>query len=435
MKKMNRILFSLLIVVALVMAGCQLDGFSAEIGGEDAALVNKAANENATGALSITGAAYTLSNAKDQTITITFTGVVDVDGTTIPGLTLYNLTTNATAGEAKTRGAAIPYTAEVFATGSNASDVVLTMDLTSASNPIELYVDAATISGNSNSLFLNTDGDNIVQESEDDIVGELAVTGGTAATGGIRAPQATVTITPPALGGGQISSTITDTAVPATHNFTLATLNAAVSVEKMQSGSYAPFSHTPTYSTTTGLYAIPADTTTAGTVYKVSTNLYGIVENKAINGYIHRVSFDQLIDNNMGDNYDIITVGSIPAFTILTQDAPAHGQPVITIDSDGTYVDIDAVTSANVSVLVYEDSFDVTSEKSFIAPFTVDKVDDNTFKLYLPANLGIDTSYSYKVTIQPTVTDKGASLTVTTDDLIHVSTATRDGVFRLSGNF
>ncbi len=446
MNKTIKILFSLLIMAALVMTGCNVGSFSPEIGGEDDVIASIATNTNglSTTNLVVGTATGTLSNTTGQVITITFTGIVDVSGTTIPGLSITNMgtITGATAGVAKSQGSALTYTAEVFQTGANSSTAYLTLDCTSATSWIELIIDAGSVTGNGGTIHLSSGDDEIPGEDEDDYIKEFAVTGGTPVTndGTVRDPDATVTITPLAMGVNEITTTVTDTVN--THDFALATLSSAVSVYSFSNGAYTLFTHTPAFNTTTGVYSIPA-TTTGNQLYKIYWNEYDIVENAAKNGYFHRVSFDQLDDDNLSDNSAILSVGTFRSFNNSAQSFA--GQPTITIDSNGGYINMAQITAANVSVKVFVDTGNdgqidnPNSDWVYDVDFTVRKVDDDTFMLYLPAEIGIDGDWSYVVTIQPVIQDLGATYPTTpadtTDDYMHVSTTSEDGAFVLTGNF
>jgi len=103
-------------------------------------------------------------------------GIVDLSGTTIPGLEIYPLATNATANGAYTRGTAITYTAEVYETGAG-STAFLTMDLTGVTAPeLEVHMDAAVLTANGGSSMLDTQDDDVSGETEDDFIDEVTVT-------------------------------------------------------------------------------------------------------------------------------------------------------------------------------------------------------------------------------------------------------------------
>ncbi len=424
-------------------AGCSLGGLTAEISGEDSVVESVAENTGSVGTNGMTvGAAAggPWTAATDQSITYTFTGgIIDTDdaGTSIPGLTIYNLSTNNTVGEAMIRGTEISYTAVVHQTGANTSTAELTLDLTNASDTIEVFMDAATITANGETVFLDGGDDDVTAETEDDYIEYLAVTGGTAVTAGEqRDPNGTIGYTAFAYGGGNITSTFTDTVT--THDFSKDTLDANVQVEQMVNGAYSVITVTTAYNSSTGVYTIPVPVTDNGTVYKVSINEYGITEANAKGGYTHRGNYDQVANNNIyAVAPTVVSVTAPPTFSVNTDSVA--GEPYIEIDSSGTYIDTAALTSANISLYVTYDADDDgganTPDITSLVDFTVQSEDDNTFRLYLPVNLNIAAGDDYEVVIQPVVTDKGADLVATTDDLIHIDTTSDDGSFTLSGTF
>jgi len=431
-------------IAVLAIAGCKLGTFRPVIGGEADTLTEIATGNNSANldfvVNSITSGA--LDDLADQLMTIDFDdGIVDLSGTTIPGLEIYPLATNATANGAYTRGTAITYTAEVYETGAG-STAFLTMDLTGVTAPeLEVHMDAAVLTANGGSSMLDTQDDDVSGETEDDFIDEVTVTDTIApavvalGAGGYRRPQ--TTITPGAQPVAHVDNATTFTLAVTnlagdTDGIDLATLNGAVTIQKLTAGVFADVAYTGTYAAGTFTMTLAA-ATVDGEVYKAIVNHNAIVENSAVNGYVHRADYDQTPDNTDLAEWELFDIGTIP---ILALGADNGGGTAYITLTGGSFIDLTTVTTDAIDIFVTYDhdndagTADIVQNIDFTAKMSMA---DDTVRLYLPANLNLVAGDSYTVVIQSTIVDYGADLVATgTDNRIYVDSTDEFGVITLT---
>ena len=227
---------------------------------------------------------------------------IDLSGTTVPGLTIYKLSSGASATASYVRGAAIPYAASQILGAAPATVVTLTFDLTGYTNntQIELVFAAATVTGASGLLKLDDNLNKIPGEATDDHVSYQNVGGATTLTGVQENPQATISMGVPAgnfvttVGGTTLIYTITDSSGTGGINVSSSNFFDPTN-SKIQRFDYATKAWVDLTGTVTG--TLPTITITlpasvAGTYYRsVITDQTLIKETAATNGYTHSMAY------------------------------------------------------------------------------------------------------------------------------------------------
>lgn len=320
------------VAAAIILSGCPLGIFNPSLGGTadepgtaetEAGLITEV---NADEAVTITGFTYasldgTLTAATGQVLGILFNnGFVDAD-TVDAGIQIYPLVDAADNQTAYARGTALAKTdVTVVPEGGSGSRVLLTLDLsgTAISDQLEIFIDPTVLTAGNGAALLNTDGDSIPgEDNEDDVivykgVGSAPVTLG---TGTPRLPQAQLfggTGIFAGLGnvnaGTEIVFTgITDT--EGTNNLTAASVTAGTQYFVWSDNAWTATSLTPAYDATTDELTFTG-TFTDGQVYKVVEDLYQQAESAATAGYTHRGVYNQSTTANRYVT-SIFTVGDV----------------------------------------------------------------------------------------------------------------------------
>lgn len=436
-----------LLALLLVFASCSLGTLSPEVGGEDdisEEYVQKNAEVNnysgtgiGTPVLENGTFGDPLGIGTTEALRIRFSGCqIDVNGTAIPGLTVYSLKNAADTDGAYSRNASIPYTAVVSREG-NDSVAILTMDLsgTAISNLIEVYGAAATLRANSGNLQLNLDGNKTPGQSSDDFIA-YAVTGGPInAVGAARNPQAT--INGGALGGFAVgtttlTTTITDSA--GTFNLTLASIGATFALEKWSADGWAAVAlGSGTYTNTTGVLSYTVPAMVDREIYRQTIDTTIASESTLVRGYTHKAEYDPLtapvrVINPVGAvrSFDF----SDPAFK-LEKDSDGLGIPTLTLVHDGTHINIANAASVldKITVFYYLDGkLTASVNGTRIISSTAGRL-----VVELPESLDNFTEYpeaeSFSVRIEPMMVDDMDTPTVATDDRDFFNTGDAEGLF------
>ena len=291
---------------AFILAGCQNNFTGTTL--DTSALTAQNRSVNIWTSLGLTPVSGTLTNAKDQLITIDF-GIEEIDAATIKsGVIIYNLT-SATVPAVYGQGTAISYTVKAVS-GQTAT---LLADLSSASGTIEVFFDSTKLTARNGSTKLNRDNDLTAGEAgDDDQYQYMTVTGGTAVTGSQRSAHV-MTVTP--AWTTPLSTTAINT-VTVTYNLEAALIDTAdysstfkdyYTVEQYSTSSKAWSAVALTYvSKAAGVYTYSFPAATAGITYRLkSSNLQNLKSTTAIFGFTQRASTQ--------DNYTTKIVNSTTA--------------------------------------------------------------------------------------------------------------------------
>ncbi len=405
---------TILVVVAIALTSCQINPFTAtDIAATTKTEVQTKENDVANGgtALSVTAVTAGATAAAKQEIRISFDAVVDA--ATVGAIKFYTLKAAAAADGAYDRNAAISASGTVQAYGTGC-DVVYSLDLTTASNPIEVYIDASALTAAGGTKKLNRDGDKLMGEAiEDDYAGTIAVAGGTAAAGAVRNPQATVTIV------GSTSLTVGGTTATLTFSTTKLTesnLKSVIALEKFTGTGWTPVAYTGSFNTATAVYTMTTSTAAANEeVYRaVLNNPYTLKENATTNGVEHRYTNDQsktfidLGNDNVGVDTKYNT--AVAATATAAFDANNKNGYVDFAYTGGLGVEgVDAttITAANIKI------FDTAAQK-YIPWESGYLVNKTTIRLVLsPAYT--KANHAFQIHTFPGLTDLGAT-TAATDD-------------------
>lgn len=399
--------------------------------------------------------------AEDQTLTIAFqNGVVDEDA--LSALAIYPLSDPDETYQAWDRGAAISATTTVFETGGGDSEVVITVDLSSASSNRYEVVFGGEITANGGALNINEDGDLLGGEAEDEWVGYFDVTTGTPPTSGYTAitpgagqdrdPQANVTAALQYYNGtalttlndgdlvdqNTIPSALYVTFTPPTGStgntdFDSVTTPTAdlVSLERLVDGEWtdigATFSLVSAVEGTTvyATYSVtPGTALENGGLYRVRTNQYWITDEW--NGYplsLNGTNQFNLVGNTFDTRFNVTDADLTGANDFVTV-SPAIN--VASVSNGVGYIDVDvdnggATTDLDAST-VTADLFEVVnnSDNRQVAVSSIAQRSgpaSTEFRLYLETDLQNDGGDSVTVYFYPGAVDEGADDTTDNDNL------------------
>ncbi len=177
MKKLYLILLTAIFLAA--MTGCD---FSASVGSGpaltsyDEAVAAANGADPATTPFQVTSPAFTIQTEEDQTIIINFSnGIVD-SASAATNISIYPLSDAADATTAYERGTALSLTPVVYQSSATDSDVVYELDGTTIATSLLEIVVESTLTADNGSVTLNSDGDGIPGEAEDDEIRYVPVT-------------------------------------------------------------------------------------------------------------------------------------------------------------------------------------------------------------------------------------------------------------------
>lgn len=367
---MKRAAILLLAAVALMLAACTNSFTPTTMSTEtiNAETSAKVAAAAITTAVAINLPTTTFSNTTNQKITIRFanTQITNSDLTSLDSaVSIYPLTSAATADFTYTRGTALTKGTPVviYDSAFGRTDVTYTVDLTSASARLEVVIpgDAFTVSG---VKVLDLDGDNLLGESgDDDYVGYVAVTGGTAVpvlgtAVWERLPRYNA-VTLPGVGAFTAGATVINSTIASqngTAGFgTATTIAAVVSLQKFNSSTlvWDTVTTTPAYSAA-GVFSLTLPAATKlGEVYRFSYgNMSTIKETTAVAGYVHKLSYSNSA-SSVSSTYlggDPTTQNNAYSFAAASSwdSSDLNGYVLVTFSGLGTQgLDSSTATSAN----------------------------------------------------------------------------------------
>jgi hypothetical protein len=330
MKKILTSFFLIVLVLALATA-CKpaLPGFTAgqEIGADANAqttlktgiATQTLAETNAdqtnpagTSGLNFSIDASTLFAAADQTVILRSTNGLFDSASFATGFYVYALTATAATDGAVSRGVSIPYTTQIVPEGNGGSSAILTINLsyfTGLSSTVEIYVSATALTANGGTLRLNTDGDAIMGEANDDdvyVYRTVTGTGLVAPAGAYKNPREFINIVAYDDFGLADATAIVyfENSDGGYTDMTADSLKGGFLLQKMNAtGGFdtVPFA-TATYDNATGALTLTIATAPVlGEVYRWVITPASINESAAIDGFIHGL----LLDGNANGTYQL----------------------------------------------------------------------------------------------------------------------------------
>ena len=364
-----------------------------------------------------------LTNNAGQVLRIDFSnGLVDVTGTAITGLTVYELLLAASATGEHDRGIVVPYTATVVQNGTGSS-AYLAMDLSTLtmSDPIEVEMTEA-VTANGGLKLLNTDGDDVPGEADDDRRYIYPpVTGATVFPAGVpRNPQAGVVSSFP----GGITLAQTDILVSGvqtpTYNdrFDNASLTPGFTIWSFEPTTmvWTQVAYTTPTAFLAGAFTMTIPAVAAGDILQVRRDGYNVRTSSTAHGFIQKQFRDQ---NNSAGRYtrgDLLpegTVGDVDSLSVSAWNAePLYAD--VNFGTDGDII-LSTVTSTSVRFL-YDDGDTITQVPYDF--FVVQSGDDgnNTLRFYFSGAFEVQAGDDLEVLVYPTVMDSGVDPAVATDD-------------------
>lgn len=391
------------------------------------------------------GITATLTQADNQTIIISFSnGTVDADANnTIPGLTVYNLTTNATSPDVYERATTpFSYTAVVTENDGD-SEATLSLNLTGANTPIEIALDPTLLTANGGNRPLNQDGDATGGEAGDDAVFIYEAVGSPAgtATGDPRNPRSGVNYTTPgnptATDTTFVVTNIYVTGVNASDEFSAAQLSTGFDLFQFNPDTlvWTDVATTDTYDANGGgagvgelTMTLPAgDDVAAGEIFQIRTDEYNVAQDsdQVHFGFRQRATTEQDDPGQRYQRTDLLIEGGTGSYAEIntgsTNDGSSGGQYYIQVYFQNGTGDILESTLSNDSVRVFldEDAEGTNVFQIFWDYFTVESGVDgaNRIRFWFPENSGITGSDDWRLFVLPTVRDDATTPTDTTDDL------------------
>lgn len=368
-----------------------------------------------------------------QSITLTVTDGVDDDSYidinadgSITGFAIYPLG-DAAADALYVRGTAVSYQAR--RTSENEVEILMPFtDASIASDYLEIEINPATVTFNGGTARLDTDGDRVSGEANEDLFVDFVyvTSGGTAGTaitalssGNFRAPCTAYTLSRSVNFSSFENTTGTNTVrVTFTSSGPLtslseASLQSGIQIEKLNTGVWASVAPTYDYNETSGV--LSADfITAAGEVYRYRQNPYNYAESVAVNGYIHRASYDQT--NGFTDtSWTYRAISSADKTFETVDDATLGGvKGSWFLDVETSAENISAATLTVSAVRVFNINADgIPSE---VEGFTLSKTSPSTYRINLPARFTPFVNGSIKIMTAPSVIDTDDTDATTDDD-------------------
>ena len=436
---MKKIISVLIITLIFILASCSLGSFSPEIGSESNVATQYETDVNeynessgSTVSISVTSGALTL--AADQEVKITVTnGIVDtnVDGTAIPGLTLYNLNATEADDGAYGRGNALAYTLSMYTIDDNTYVTLgLDMDTGTYSALFELYIDATTFTVNDGQKMLDLDGNDIPGQTSDDYLSYITVTGGAAiTTGASRSPRSTLTSFD---GMGPFTAgttTILDAAVYDTNgeeHLTAAGIAASVVLEKWSAGVWTAVAlGSPVYNNaaTPQQFEATIPSLVVGDIYRFTYDPYLLTESVAVRGYVHRGSYDPYATVTQAIAV-VDGTGEVRNWTGASMTNYTNGPSILTLTSDATHIDR---TTIDLSTIMVKDG----DETVFGVSILPDDV-ASTIRIVMPVDYKWNSAGTDYVYIAAGTVDDNDTPADTDDRVFFNTSNVEDGTFLLS---
>ncbi len=371
-----------------------------------------------------------------QRITLTVTDGLDDDSYidinadgSITGFAIYPLGDVAAADALFVRGTAISYQARRI----SENGVEILMPLTEDSidyDYLEVEINPATATFNGGTARLDTDGDRVSGEANEDLFVDFVSvsSGGTAGTaittlssGNFRAPCTAYTLGR-SVNFSSFENTTGTNAVRVTFTSTgpltslnKASLQSGIQIEKLNTvtGAWATVAPGYDYNGTTGVLSLNFKTA-AGEVYRYRQNPYNYAESVAVNGYIHRASYNQT--NGFTDNswtYRAISSAD-KTFETVTGATLGGVKGSWFLDVETSAENISAATLTVSAVRVFNINADgIPSE---VEGFTLSKTSPSTYRINLPARFTPFVNGSIKIMTAPSVIDTDDTDATTDDD-------------------
>jgi len=393
------------------------------------------ATDSNLSALGLASASFTPVNAAGQIFWIDFSYPVD-PATLATSIFIYPLTSAVDLYTNCARGTALPFTTNVVG-----NRVYFTVDCSTATATVEVYINGETFTGENGTKKMDTNGNGIYGEAGDS--SEFTVTVGTApgatAPAGVASvliprPQRTTSCTLTNLlaanavldvstYNSNAANTFTFTAYDtgssaAATNITIAT--GAVNVYKNVAGAWTLVGSTTTYDTVTGIATIALTTAPVkGESYKITVDRYYIVETSAVRGYIHRGSYepDHATSPAVTRYFTFVkTGGAQQSFNRNAVDTDEFACYIDLTVNGTTPIDLSTVTASSLKVILYAGTplATGTAPNDFSAAYTVTTLVTTTyttpatanavttFRLYLPATVKNLTAGG-KILVSPSV--------------------------------
>ncbi len=378
--------------------------------------------------------------AAGQVVSLDFSYVVDEES--LDGIQFHILGNgNATTDTASTRTSRItPTSIRVERVAGNGCRVFYTLNLASANQYIELYINAAVLTGKK-TLKLDLDGDGIMGELEDDYIGYIEVnqsvapgsTPPTAVTLVERLPRANPGYTPSVTLASGVIDLATYNGVSFASKLGFLTSDTggsanqgkisvanAFKVYKDINGVWTEVVATPAYSGSPDFQATISLTTApaVGETYKITVDRYNVLETAEVNGYTHRLSYNQ---NNVPNGVPPGLPGTPPPTPLAPMGGSRYTNYYVTFGRAGSVQQAVTVAKAGEANEFY---VDVTVDP-LLSPINLSTVTASSFKVRLAQNtrIGINTTGQYRLAQTAYYADYTTPIAISTTDWQEVDSA------------